>query len=240
MVTLTLLYVFQGYYMDFLAFISNILAPVIAGAAVIISGFSVQKYWNKAGESFSMVWLCFTIGLFLWFVGEAMWMGYALILGVEIPYPSVADAFWLIGYIPFFVALYLYVKLFGAALSRKTLAISVAATIILTLLVSAALITPIVGAEEDLTTLIVDFAYPLLDLGLFSISLLGLLIFLKGKLGKSWLLINAGILSNVAGDMLFSYTTAQDTYYNGHLVDLLFLFGYIFFLLAFYIHTKEL
>jgi hypothetical protein len=240
MVALTLLYVFQGYYMDFLAFISNILAPVIAGAAVIISGFSVQKYWSKAGESFSMVWLCFTIGLFLWFVGEAMWMGYALILGVEIPYPSVADAFWLIGYIPFFVALYLYVKLFGAALSRKTLAISVAATIILTLLVSAALITPIVGAEEDLTTLIVDFAYPLLDLGLFSISLLGLLIFLKGKLGKSWLLINAGILSNVAGDMLFSYTTAQDTYYNGHLVDLLFLFGYIFFLLAFYIHTKEL
>lgn len=148
--------------------------------------------------------------------------------------------FWLIGYIPFLAALYLYVKLFGSALTRKTLAISLAATIILTLLVSLTLIAPIVGAEEDLTTSIVDFAYPLLDLALFSVSLLGLLIFWKGKLGKSWLLINAGILSNVAGDMLFSYTTAQETYYNGHLLDLLFLYGYIFFLLASYIHTKEL
>ncbi|NWG10830.1 hypothetical protein HXY33_03640 [Candidatus Bathyarchaeota archaeon] len=143
-----------------------------------------------------MIWLCFTVGLFLWFVGEAIWMGYAVILGVEIPYPSVADAFWLIGYIPLFVALYLYVRLFGAALTRKDLVVSLAATIILASI--------------------------------------------KGKLGKSWLLINASILSNVAGDMLFSYTTAQNTYYNDHLLDLLFLYGYIFFLLASYIHTKEL
>lgn len=239
-VALTLLYVFQDYYIDFLAFFSNILAPIIAGVAVIVSGFSLQKYWHKAGERFSMVWLFFTIGLFLWFVGEAIWMGYVLILGVEIPYPSVADVFWLSGYVPFFVALYLYVKLFGAALSKKTLAISMITTLILTLLVSGTLINPIIGVEEDLTTLIVDFAYPLFDLALFSVSFIGLLIFLKGNLGKSWLLINAGILSNVAGDVLFSYTTTQEIYYSGHLLELLFLFGYIFFLLAPYVHTMEL
>jgi len=53
----------------------------------------------------------------MWFLGEAIWAGYTLILNVEIPYPSVADVFWLGGYVPFFVALYLYVKTFGSALS---------------------------------------------------------------------------------------------------------------------------
>jgi hypothetical protein len=63
---------------------------------------------------------------------------------------------------------------------------------------------------------------------------------MNGKLGKSWLLINLGILSNVCGDILFSYTTLQETYYNGHLLELFYHFSYIFFLLASYIHTKEL
>lgn len=240
MVGLTLIYAFQSYYPEFMSFFSNSFAPVIAGAAVISSGLSLQKYWHKIRERFSIVWLCFTFGLLLWFVGETIWMGYTLVLSVEIPYPSIADAFWLIGYCPFFIALYFYVKIFGSALPRKTLGISMVPTVILTLLVFITLITPILGAEEDLITLIVDFAYPLLDIALFSLSLLGLLIFLKGKLGKSWLLINAGILSNVCADILFSFTTAQGVYYSGHLLELLYHFGYLFFLLAFYVHTKEL
>jgi len=240
MVGLALIYTFQGYYPEFIWFFSNAFPPVIAGAAVVSAGLSLEKYWYKVRERFSMVWLCFTFGLIFWFVGEAVWMGYTLVWGVEIPYPSVADAFWLVGYVPFFIALYFYVKIFGSALSKKTLAISIAATAILSLLISITLITPILGAEEDLLTLIVDFAYPLLDIALFSVSLLGLLIFLNGKLGKSWMLINAGILSDVAADILFSYTTAQGIYYTGHLLELLYHFGYLSFLLAFYVHTKEL
>lgn len=240
MVSLILIYAFQGYYPEFMWFFSNAFPPIIASAAVISSGFSLQKYWHRTRERFSIVWLCFTCGLFLWFIGEAIWMGYTLILGVETPYPSFADAFWLVGYVPFFLALYYYVKIFGSALSMRALTISMSATIILSLFASFTLITPIVTVEEDLVTLIVDFAYPLLDVALFSVALLGFLIFLRGKLGKSWLLINAAILSNVSADILFSYTTAQEIYYSGHLLELFYHFGYIFFLLAFYVHTREL
>jgi len=73
-----------------------------------------------------------------------------------------------------------------------------------------------------------------------SMALVGLAIFQKGGLGKSWLWIILGILLNVAGDMIFSYTTAQGTYYNGHISELLLIYGYLFFIIAFYIHTKEL
>lgn len=239
MASLTLIYAFQGYYPEFMAFFSNAFSPLIAGAAVISSGFSLQKYWHKIKEQFSVIWLCFTFGVFLWFIGESLWMGYTLVWGIEVPYPSVADAFWLAGYIPFFIALYLYVKLFGAALSKKMLAISMSASVIFAFLISATLITPVIRAEKDLLTLIVDFAYPLFDVALLSVALLGLLIFLNGKLGKSWLLINAGILCDTVADITFSYTTIHETYYNGHWLELLYHFGYIFFLLAFYLHVKE-
>ncbi|MGC8896489.1 MAG: hypothetical protein ACP5LB_07000 [Candidatus Bathyarchaeia archaeon] len=240
MVGLALIYAFQSYYPEFMSFFSNALSPVIAGAAVVVSGVSLQKYWRKGEERFSIIWLLFTIGLFFWFVGESVWMGYTLIWNVEVPYPSVADAFWIMGYVPFFFALYFYVKIFGSALSKKMLAAALALTIILALATSFALITPVIGSEEDMLTLAVNFAYPLLDVALLSVSFLGLLIFMNGKLGKSWLLINLGILSDVYGDILFSYTTLQETYYSGHLLELFYHFGYIFFLLAFYIHTKEL
>jgi hypothetical protein len=219
---------------------SNAFPPVVSGTAVVVSGLSLERYWRKAKGPFSKAWFYFTAGLFLWFMGEAIWAGYTLVLGVEVPYPSVADVFWLAGYIPFFVGLCLYVKIFGGALTKKTLAASMAATVILTIFVTGVLLTPVLGAEEDLAALIADFAYPLFDLALFSVAHLGLIIFWKGKLGKSWFFINAAIAMNVCADILFSYTTAYGTYYCGHMLELLYHFGYIFFALAFYLHTKEL
>ena len=199
----------------------------------------MERYWRRAKGPFSAVWLYFTLGLFLWFVGEAVWAGYTLILGVELPYPSIADVFWIGGYIPLFIGLYSYVKLFGHALTKKTVAISMIMTVALTVLVSVVLFIPVLGAEEDLTAVVMDVAYPILDLTLFSTALLGLIIFWRGKLGKSWLLINAAIAMNVCADILFSYTTAQDIYYCGHMLDVLFDLAYLFFLMAFYVHTKE-
>ncbi|MDH7477813.1 MAG: hypothetical protein QHH17_05475 [Candidatus Bathyarchaeota archaeon] len=239
MVGLALIYAFQSYYPEFMAFFSNAFPPVIAGVAVVVSGISLQKYWRKIEERFSRIWLLFIIGLFFWFVGESVWMGYTLIWNVEVPYPSIADAFWIAGYIPFFFALYFYVKTFSSVLSKKILAAIMGLAIILALAISFTLITPVVSSEEDMLTLAVDFAYPLFDVALLSVSFLGLLIFINGKLGKSWLLINLGIFMDVCGDILFSYTTLQETYYGGHFLELFYHFGYIFFLLAFYIHAKE-
>jgi hypothetical protein len=176
----------------------------------------------------------------LWFLGELSWAVYTFAFSVEIPYPSIADIFWLAGYIPLFLALYVYARLFASVLSKRTIALIATIIIILGVLVSVALIIPVMGVEENLATFAIDLAYPLLDIALLSTALVGLAIFQKGSLGKSWLWIILGILLNVAGDMIFSYTTAQGTYYNGHPSELLFVYGYLLFMIAFYVHTKEL
>jgi hypothetical protein len=232
-------YVFQGFYPEFISPLSNALFPVVASAAVFSSVFALRKYGPKLNK-FLMVWMCFTVGMTLWFLGELSWAIYTFLLNVEIPYPSIADIFWLGGYIPLLIALFVYSRLFVSVLSNRKKALIAAIIIILGVLVSAALIIPIMGVEENLAILIIDLAYPLLDIALLSMALVGLAIFQKGGLGKSWLWIILGIMLNVAGDMIFSYTTAQGTYYNGHLSELLFIYGYLFFTIAFYVHTKEL
>jgi hypothetical protein len=238
-VGLTLIYAFQSFYLEFLNPFSNVVSPMIAFVAVMSSALALRKYGPKLNR-FSLIWVCFTAGMVLWFLGELSWSIYAFFLGVEIPYPSIADVFWLVGYVSLFAALYTYDKLFAPSISKRALGIIMTATIIMSVIVSAGLIIPIFGLEENTTTFTVDLAYPLLDLALLSAALVGLAVFQAGALGKSWLLMILGFLANTAGDMIFSYTSAQGTYYNGHPSDLLFFYGYLLFALAFYVHMKEL
>ena len=238
-VALTLVYAFQGFYPEFISPLSNAVFPVVASAAVFSSAFALRKYGPKPNK-FLTIWICFTVGMTLWFLGELSWAVYTFLLNVEVPYPSIADIFWLGGYVPLLIALFVYSRLFASVLYTRKKALIAALILILGVLVSVALIVPIMGVEENLATLTIDLAYPLLDIALLSMALVGLTIFQKGGIGKSWLWIILGIMLNVAGDMVFSYTTAQGTYYNGHLSELLFIYGYLFFMVAFYVHTKEL
>jgi len=241
---LGLLYLFQAYYADSMELITNVLAPLMAGLAVVSSVLALRRYWDNLWSRLSRIWLCFTLGMVLWFLGETTWAIYVLILNVEIPYPSIADVFWLAGYIPLFIALDLYVRLFRPALFKKMYFISAAVVSVVSTALFAVLAPPIIAVEDNILTLSISLAYPALDLILLSEAILGLLIFtvtrLKGKIGGAWLLINAGIIMNVIGDMLFSYTTSQDTYFSGQPLDLFFNWGYILFALAFNTHMKEL
>jgi hypothetical protein len=99
-------------------------------------------------------------------------------------------------------------------------------------------------SQVNPATMLVSIAYPIFDLLLLGQAMLGLLVFtttkLKGRVGTAWLLLNAGIVMNVFGDLLLSYTNLNGIYYEGHPLELFFHLGYVFFALAFYSHTKQL
>lgn len=230
--------------MDFMNVFSNVFPLFCAGASVVASMFALKKYWERLGSRLTQVWIYFTLGITFWFLGELTWGIYTLALGVEIPYPSIADGFWLIGYIPFLFALTSYLSIVRPAISKGILTVASTIVSISAVASSSLFIIPAVVEETDTLTRIINVAYPSLDLLLFACSILGLLVFtttrLAGKIEKGWILLNVGILMNVIADSLFSYTTAQDTYYNGHPLELFFHFGYLSFTLAFYLHIKEL
>jgi hypothetical protein len=239
---LTIIYIFQAKYPDLMYVFSNAFPPIIAGVAVIFAGFALRKYWGKPDDKFSRIWLAFTLGMIFWFLGELGWAIYTLALNVEIPYPSIADAAWIIGYIPLLAAFHGYVRNFQFTISKKLFRIG-ALTIDLVCLGSFAyFVSPVFAdiAGKEAVTIAFDIAYPALDLCLLGYALLALLIFMKGRIAFAWALISSAIFMFALADMLFTYTTLQDTYFNGHPLELAFHFGYILIALAFYTHTKEL
>ena len=235
-----LVFVIQGSLQPNYSLIVDILIDIFSGAALASAVFSLMRYERGLGTRSGAVWWSFTGGIFLWFLGEVTWSVYSDLLNVPVPYPSLADAFYLAGYFPLFAGFYVYMTYFRQAFSRRMILASLGIIIVSAVLVFVFLLGPVLATEENQMAKVFDFAYPLLDLVLLSVTILGLGLLVRGRLGTAWLFFTAGVLMNVFGDMVFSYTTAQGAYHTGSLPDLFFLEGYVAFALAFYLHRKEL
>ena len=237
---LGLIFAFQGLYPGLIGPFSDVATPLLAGVAAL-SGFgSLRRYGTWGRDRFSLAWLGFALGIGLWFLGEVTWDIYADILMVPVPYPSVADVFYLGGYVPLTLGVYFYVRLFARALTRRRVAVAVLLVLAAGAVMTALLIAPVFAEVADPLTRFFDFAYPTLDLLVLSLTILGFLVFFGGSIAKSWLFLLGAIALNVAADGLFTYLTAVGSYYSGSFDDLLFLWGYMLCALAFYVHRKEL
>lgn len=239
---LTIIYIFQAKYPDFIYVFSNAFPPIIAGAAVVFASLALKRYWGRSDDKFSRIWLFFTLGMIFWFLGELGWAVYTLALNVETPYPSIADAAWIIGYIPLFAAFHGYVRNFQFTVSRKLFKAGAVLIGLICFFSFAYFVTPVFAdiAGKEALTIAFDIAYPTLDLCLLGYALLALLIFMRGRIAFAWALISSAVFMFALADMLFTYTTLQGSYFNGHPLELAFHFGYISYALAFYVHTKEL
>jgi hypothetical protein len=102
------------------------------------------------------------------------------------------------------------------------------------------LVPPVVAANEEGMTVLLSLVYLGLDLSLFSLSIHGLFVFFSGRIGIAWAFISGALFLNAVGDILFSYAIQSNTYYSGHALELVFHVGFIFCILAFYTHVKEL
>ncbi len=237
--SLTVIFALQGQLGDYSKFV-DVTTDVLAGVAVYFAALAVIKYGKGARTQSGKIWPAFMIGLLLWFLGEVMYSVYYEFLNVPVPYPSMADVFYLGGYVPFFVGLFLYVRYFSPAITKRVVALVVIGVVVAGALVVVFLIDPVLTETADPLTRFLDFAYPISDLILFSLALLGLSVFAGGSIGRSWVLLNLAIILNVVADMVYSYLTAVELYFTGSFPDLLYMFGYISFALAFYLHRREL
>lgn len=246
--TLVFVYAFQSFYPDSIYTFSNVFPPFVPGFAVLSSFFALLRYWESIRSRMSMIWLCFSLGMLLWFFGELGWAFYTMVLNIDVPYPSIADVFWLSGYVPLFIALLLYIQIIQPAISLRLFSFAAVIVTVGTVIVFSLLMVPVLGgaSQEDFVKLSIDLAYPTLDLALSLETILGLLVFtvtrLKARIGVAWHIMNAAILSNVVADMAFSYTNLEsvNAYYNGHPLELLYHVGYLLFALAFFVHSREL
>lgn len=239
-VAVSLIFAFQSYYPDLIGPISNVLPTVCVTVTFASALLSVRRYGIRSRKRFQAIWLFFALGSGLWLLAESSWAFYYFILNVAVPYPSIADIFYVSGYLPVILALSLYLSDFSAGMSRRRLAI-VGLAIVAVVSVALGLVIPVeFSSNPSALQLATDLLYPALDLVLFSLSALSLAIFFGGSLAKWWGLVGIGAIWYVIGDEYFLFQVAQGTYYNGSVDDLFFLLGYLFLALAFYAHRSEL
>jgi diguanylate cyclase len=220
--------------------LTNVIA--VGGAALAFAAVLMVARRLDAGPSAPWRWLAGGLGLFL--LGEISWGIQEAILGIDFPFPSIADLFWVAGYLPLFVGLMLAWRRLGVRLrhvEKIGLGIFAAA---LALAAAVFLLVPI-GLGQSLSPLEkgLNIIYPLGDIVLL-VPAAAMAVVLGGSLlGRAWRLIGLGFVLIGAADLAFSYLSWHNLYREsinqpGNLVDLVWLAGYLAIALAGFRYAK--
>ena len=219
--------------------LSNGLPPILAFVAFAMAAAGLIRNGVRKGDRISTVWFGYSIGILFWFLGESTWAIYALWFSNPDPFPSIADVFWLAGYVPLIFAILIMAWPFRDFLaSRKML------TVILTTLVSAGLLLAILipttyaSLGNDFVSVVVGLSYPLLDVGLLAIALPVLFLYGRGTFWRPFLFITVGLILTFIGDILFGWTSLNGTYYDGSFLELFFHWSYLALAYGFYLRFK--
>ncbi|HEX2697540.1 MAG TPA: hypothetical protein VHM28_07515, partial [Anaerolineales bacterium] len=206
-------------------------------SALIASIFFVGV-WSSTSlrDSSGRIWGLIAIGMIEWTVAEALWGYYEVVLGQEVPYPSVADFFWLSGYVFIFIALLLQYRVFRAAPTRRQWLTILFVIVLFSVIGGLLVIQPIIAQFDPEAVLedVFNIAYPLFDLILLILTMAIIFLVEQGRFGFSWRLLGLGFIVMAAADLLFSYSTSIGIYFpDGQLngitltIDTLYYLGYL-------------
>jgi hypothetical protein len=240
-VVIGIVYVLAQTDRGFLYIVSNGLPPFLAFAAFATATAGLVHNGVNMKNRVSSVWIGYSLGVLFWFLGEFTWAVYALWYSTPIPYPSLADGFWLAGYVPLLCAIVVQSWPFHEFLtSRKMLpvilAVFVLAVLLLVVLIPATYSSAI---GQDFVTVVISLAYPLLDVALLVFALPVLFLFGKGTFWRPFLWVTVGLILTFLGDILFSWATLNGTYYDGSYLELLFHWSYLALAYGFYLRFKS-
>ena len=184
-------------------------------------------------------WTTIAAGVVLWGLGEIVWQSY-IIRGIDVPYPGVADAFYLTAYPVLFVGVLLLPQAGIHKLGRLRLAldtaagsIAVAAVAWNAYLADALYVDPAAGLLGNA----VNLAYPMADLVLLFAVVVLCVRRSPYRFDGRLVALSAGLLLTAAADALYVFQVGAGSWYDGSPVDGLFLAAYgMFALTAFLVH----
>lgn len=205
----------------YVADLGTVLAALVATALCLRAGF------RHAG-TLRRFWLLLAAACGAWTVAEAIWAVYQLVLGTEVPVPSLADVGYL-GAIPLAVAALLSHPAMRGGGGRRTPALIDGLAIATALLfLSWTFVLGPLWESTDLTTAggLVALAYPFGDVVIvFFILLVIRRMTRDGRLSLWWLL--AGLLALALADSAYAYLVEVNAYQAGTLLDSGWVAGYL-------------
>ena len=167
-----------------------------------------------------LAWLLMALGLGGWAAGDLYW-GLVLADDPDPPYPSVADALYLVVYPASYVTLVLLLRSRMTHFRASVWLDGAIGALAVGAVAAAVAFQPIVDATSGSgATVATNLAYPVGDL-----ALLGLVVAAIGmsgwRPGRAWILLGGGLFLSAVADGLFLVETALGTYREGTLLDAL-------------------
>ena len=222
-----------------LGFVSDLLSPIIAIIAVVSAVAAVTRIGVR-GNRLGAIWFTLMLGVVLWFLSEVVWAIYPLILRASAPFPSIADVFGLLGYVPILIGLGLQAWPFGENFRTKSILSAIFVTLATGLLALIVLMQAISSRQEYVLALIVDYAYPILDFVALTVAVPILLVFRRGTFWKPFIFLVLGLILALSAHMISAWATSNGSYYSGHPLELLFDWGYLSAALGFYLMRMKI
>lgn len=204
------------------------LIPLLGG----IYGLFISRLWGGMKSSVGRGIVFLSLGLITWGIGISIWIYYNFILQVEVPYPSWADAAFILSWPLWGIGMVSLSKATGARFGmQKTTGklFLLLAPVIVIIFSYYFLVTIARGGSfeiaDNLFTVFFDLAYPIGDVVILTLATLiyGLSYrYFGGRYRYAIYLILFAFILNYLADFTFSYTTTTESYYNGSLADVLF------------------
>ncbi len=203
---------------------------ILTGIALLV-GIKLHKQKHYQSKAF----LIFSVGSVFWFIAEFIWLMYDHVWDGS-PFPSEADIFY-IGAYPFMTAfLFISLQPILKSVSKNVWLFAIA--------LGAAFLIPSVTAAyddmlgEDAFPTTIALAYPILGSIQIVPSIVGIMYLAKKGVNFSWMLILFGFIIYGIADTFFLFLELDGTYFDGHPVDLFWLYSYILLTFAFYVRFK--
>lgn len=219
----------------------NLLYSFSNGFLATVAGFTgimIARHWGGSNSAVGRAIVYISAGTISWGMGTLVWSFYNFVLKVEVPYPSLADLGYALAIPLWTLGVFYLSKATGARFSLRqrrgrmmiVLLPTLAAIVSYYFLYIVARQSSFI-VEGGLLKILLDFYYPIGDWVILTVAFLvfGLsLQYLGGRFRAPVLIILFGFVCMFISDFSFSYTTTVETYYNGHLVDMLFTLAIFF------------
>jgi signal transduction histidine kinase len=198
---------------------------VLVAAALLASGRS-RIAWSLIGA-----------GVLCWGIGEGVWMIQSS--AGEIPYPGIADFFYVAGYPLIFAGVIALPYLRPGRFERFRLAIdATAGTLSLAVVMWVVYLGDVVSLGSDPVETFLNLLYPFGDVLLVTALMVLAMRRSEQRLDLRILLLAGGVAFTALADVMFSLQSAADLYVEWGWLDGWWLFSYGMFALAAWFVTK--
>jgi diguanylate cyclase (GGDEF)-like protein len=203
------------------------------GVAAAIGSACCFAVAHKSSGKFRLAWYQLGAASASWAIGEGVWCWYQLGRNIEVPFPSLADLFFLLA-VPFMAGGVVLLGEASGAVTRSLRALIDGAIIAGSLLFvswATALGTAIDAGGESPFAKVVGLAYPVGDVITATVALTALTR-ARGRYRGHLALLAAGVISLAVSDSMFAYLTQNGSFGNGNWLDTGWVLGFLLIGLA--------